>query len=387
MRVAVMGAGAVGGYFGARLAHAGHEVWFISRKERLKALRTSGLRVESIDGDLELAPIRATNDPSGIGPVDLVLFTVKSTGTRAAAEAIRPLVRAHTTVLALQNGVDNEAVLAEVLGEEPILPAVAVIGVDMPEPGLVSHTNNGSITMGEVDGSESERLIKLRRAFSDAGVETRASHDIRSVKWRKLVWNAAFNPLAALTGMRVLEIIEDEDARTLAVEAMREGIAVGRALGYKVDEHLVERGTRREPHWANSKTSMLQDIERGRPTEIEALTGAVVRYGVRTGLPTPVSSTIVRLVRARERGLSAPLRWGMGAPTDSGGPPCDDSASDGALVPGSHLVDLLLGVDSQARTLQGLDHVRLRDLLWLSCLLPLLGDPLHFLSCACGGRE
>jgi len=295
-----MGTGAVGGYFGARLAHAGHEVWFITRGERLKALRTSGLRVESIAGELQLAPIRATGDTSGIGPVDLVLFTVKSTDTREAAEAVRPMVKAHTTVLALQNGVDNEAVLEEVLGEGPVLPGVAVVGVDMPEPGLVRHTNNGSITLGEVSGEETRRAREVRDALEAAGIPTRISSDIRSVKWRKLIWNAAFNPLTALTGARVLQLIEDDDSRSLAEAAMREAIAVGDALGHKVRDYDMARATQRDPDWARSKTSMLQDMERGRPTEIEALTGAVVRYGERTGVPTPVCTTLLRLVRAKE---------------------------------------------------------------------------------------
>lgn len=300
MRVAVMGSGAVGGYFGARLADVGHEVWFISRGDRLRALRTTGLRVESIAGDLHLAPIRATGAPSGIGPVDLVLFTVKSRDTRGAAEAVRPTVKAHTTVLALQNGVDNEAVLEEVLGEGPVLPGVAVVGVDMPEPGLVRHTNNGSITLGEVSGEETRRAREVRDALEAAGIPTRISSDIRSVKWRKLIWNAAFNPLAALTGARVLQLIEDDDSRSLAESAMREAIAVGDALGLQVRDYDMARATQRDPDWARSKTSMLQDIERGRPTEIEALTGAVVRNGERTGVPTPVCTTLLRLVRAKE---------------------------------------------------------------------------------------
>lgn len=298
-----MGAGAVGGYFGARLADAGHEVWFIARGERLKAYRTTGIRVESIDGDLEIVPVRALRDPSSVGKVDLVLFTVKSTGTRKAAEEARPMVGPYTTVLAVQNGVDNEAVLEEVLGEDRIVPGVAVIGVSMPVPGLIRHTNNGSITLGEVSGEESDRVRSVCQAFAEAGVDTRVSTDIRTVKWRKLIWNAAFNPIAALTGSRVLELIEDDASRELAVSAMREAMAVGVALGHDVGGYDITRATQHNPNWAQSKTSMLQDLERGRATEIDHLTGAVVRYGREKGVPTPVCSTLLRLVRARERDL------------------------------------------------------------------------------------
>jgi 2-dehydropantoate 2-reductase len=301
MRVAVMGAGAVGGYFGAKLAKADHEVWFIARRERLKAYRTTGVRVKSIDGDFEVVPMRALRDPSSVGKVDLVIFTVKSTGTQRAAEEAMPLVGPYTSVLAIQNGVDNEAILEQVLGADRIVPGVAVIGVSMPEPGLIRHTNNGSITLGEVSGEETDRVKGICQAFASADVDTRVSTDIRKVKWRKLIWNAAFNPLTALTGSRVLDLIEDDNARTLAEAAMGEAIAVGVALGYDVGDYEIDRATQRNPNWAHSRTSMLQDIERGKPTEIEGLTGAVVRYGMQTGVPTPVSSVLLRLVRAKER--------------------------------------------------------------------------------------
>lgn len=303
MRVAVMGAGAVGGYFGAKLDRAGHEVWFISKGERRKAMRITGLRVESIDGDFQVVPVRTTRDASSVGPVDLVLFTVKSRDTREAAEAARPMVRSHTTVLAIQNGVENEAIIGEVLGDEHVVPGVAVIGVDMPEPGLVRHTNNGSITLGEVSGEETQRVRDICEAFAGADVETRVSSDIGSVKWRKLVWNASFNPITALTGRRVLDLIEDDNARTLAEDAMREAIAVGRGLGHKIDDSIIARATQHDPNWADSKTSMLQDIERGRPTEIDALCGAVVRGGERVNVPTPVNSSLLRLVKAKERAV------------------------------------------------------------------------------------
>jgi 2-dehydropantoate 2-reductase len=203
-------------------------------------------------------------------------------------------------VLALQNGVENEAVLGEILGEEHVLPAVAVIGVAMPEPGRVLHTNNGTITLGEVSGERTQRVLDVCEAFETAHVGTRVSGDILSVKWRKLVWNAAFNPIAALTGRRVLELIDDPDGRSLAVDGMRETITVGLALGHSIDDGILDRALERNPNWARSKTSMLQDIERGRPTEIDALCGAVVRAGQRVGLPTPVNSSLLRLVRAKE---------------------------------------------------------------------------------------
>jgi 2-dehydropantoate 2-reductase len=306
MRIAVMGAGAVGGYFGARLAKSGHDVTFISRGDRLGVMLQQGLKVESLEGDFVLDRVTATDDPAEVGPVEMVLFTVKSTATHDASQATKAMMGPGTVVLSLQNGVENEDVLAQVLGAEHIVPGVAIIGVSMPEPGLIRHTNNGSITLGEVSGTQTERVQEICRAFADAGVETRVSSDILSVKWRKLIWNASFNPLTAITGRRVLELIEDDDSRTLAVDAMHEAITVGRALGHKIDDSIIDRATQRDPNWAHSKTSMLQDIERGRATEIDSLCGAVVRGGERTGIPTPINSTLLRIVKAKERAVIEP---------------------------------------------------------------------------------
>ena len=305
-----MGAGAVGGYFGARLATAGNEVHFIARGPHLEAIRQRGLLVRNPDGEFAIKPARATDDPSTVGEVDLVLFTVKATGTREAAVAMRPLLGPHTAVLCLQNGVENEDVITEVVGVGRVIPGVAYVGAEVTEPGVVTHTALGRIALGERSGEVTERVREIAKVFEDAGIHASISTDITSAKWRKLVWNAAFNPITALTGQTVFEALQDDDVRELGHATMREVIAVAQALGLAVSEDDVPKGENVRTQKAMSKTSMLQDVERGRPTEIEALCGAVVRAGHRVGVPTPISAALRALVRAKEARSRAPAPEG-----------------------------------------------------------------------------
>lgn len=321
MRIGILGAGAVGGYYGARLAAAGHSVLFVARGDRLVGLQARGLFVESIDGDLRLPPMAsdwsvtpsevsvAASGPFSDGPaLDLVLVCVKAHHTATAATDVLALVTPRTDVLCLQNGVDQEATLDQVLGERlggaTVLPGICAIGVDMPEPGLVRHTNNGWITLGEWSG-QSDRSERVATVLEDAGIKVRRSEDMRTTRWRKLIWNAAFNPIAALTHQSVLDVVVDERTRALAEAAMRETIAVGLAQGLAVAEYDLALATRHDPRWADSLTSMRQDVERGRPTEIEALTGVVIRRGRAAGVPTPACEVLHALVLAIERRTAA----------------------------------------------------------------------------------
>jgi 2-dehydropantoate 2-reductase len=269
-------------------------------------MRQGGLLVRNPDGDIVIKPARATEDPSKVGEVDLVLFTVKSTGTREAAVAMRPLLGPRTAVLCLQNGVENEDVLTEVVGVGRVIPGVAYVGAEVTEPGVVTHTAMGRIALGERNGEVSERVKEIARAFEDAGIHASSSTDITSAKWRKLVWNAAFNPITALTGQTVFEALQDDDIKELGHAAMREVIAVAQALGLAVSEDDVPKGENVRSQKAMSKTSMLQDVERGRPTEIEALSGSVVRAGHRVGVPTPINAALRALVKAKEARSRAP---------------------------------------------------------------------------------
>ena len=297
MRVLVLGAGAVGGYFGARLAGGGHDVTLVARGANLGALRRDGLTVELPGETLRLRSIRAVGDPAEAPVPDLVLVCVKSYDTAAAARALRPVVGPEIVVLSLQNGVENEAVLAGRLGLPPLLVGLTRIGVELTAPATVHYTGRGEILFGEPDGTESPRARRIAEAFRTAGLPHQLRRDVLVVAWEKLAWNAGFIAVTALTGATVGEALGLPASRELIRVAMEETDAVAAALGIpvrraRIDGVLAESAAEM-PGFA---TSMLQDVRRRRRLEHDALNGAVVRAAARTGVPVPVNRTLLALL-------------------------------------------------------------------------------------------
>ncbi len=232
MRIAVVGAGGVGGYFGARLTRAGLPVTFVARGAHLAAIRERGLTLRStVHGDLMVAA-PATDDPATIGEVDLVLFCVKSNDTEVAAQQIEPIVGPQTMIVSLQNGVDNEARIEAALGaggRGRVLGGVAYIAASLGIPGEVIHTGEGRLTVGELAGGVSERVRRLARVCADAGIPCQVASNITWVLWRKLLWNSAFNALTTIGRVTVRQLLEVPEAVTTATAAMQEVTAVARA--------------------------------------------------------------------------------------------------------------------------------------------------------------
>ena len=312
MRILIAGTGAVGGYFGALLARASHDVVFLARGANLKALRQSGLTIESIDGDLRLEHVTATDRLAGLAPVELAIVTVKSYDTAAVAAAIAPVVTPETIVLSLQNGVENESLLASALGLPPLVAAMTHIGAELIAPGVVRHVAEGTIFFGEPTGHETPRGRALAEIFTAAGVRHHLSSDILLMLWDKLSWNAAHNAVTALTRATAGEAARIPATAAVLRDAMLEVVAVARAQGIGLDPVRVELVVAHSAaHLGTLRTSMLQDLERGRPLEHEALNGAVVRFGAATGVATPVNQTLYGLLvaidsgRARAGGTSA----------------------------------------------------------------------------------
>ncbi len=295
MKIAVVGAGGVGGYFGARLARAGLSVTLVARGAHLAAIRERGLTIRSaVHGDFTVR-LPATDDPSAVGPVNLVLFCVKSTDTETAARQIAPMIGGETTVLSLQNGVDNEARIEAVLGAAGrgrVMGGVAYIGAALGEPGEVVHTSEGRIAVGELSGGVSARARRIERLFADAGVPCQVAADITWVLWRKLLWNSAFNALTTIGRTTVDRVLALPEAVAVATAAMREVAAVARARGIELGASAVDDALAFSRTLGAVKTSMLQDLERGKPLEREALNGVVIRYGREAGVPTPVQETL-----------------------------------------------------------------------------------------------
>jgi 2-dehydropantoate 2-reductase len=294
MKILVMGTGAVGSFYGGRLADAGHEVTFIARGETLHALTQTGFVVQSIHGDFHLAHVHAINQPEATVVCDLVLVCVKSYDTEEVARLIRPVVGPDTIVLSLQNGVENEELLAREVGSSSVMGGMAYIGAELVSPGVVVHSAAGHIVFGERDGQRTPRAERLEQIFREAGIQAQLSPHITAVLWDKLVWNAAFNAITTLTRSTVGEVLTHPPTRALARHTMLEVIAVAQAQGLDVKE------SRADAHIAGSEhpplstfaTSMSQDLARGKRLEYDALNGAVVRYGERLGVPVPINRTL-----------------------------------------------------------------------------------------------
>jgi 2-dehydropantoate 2-reductase len=303
VRILIAGTGAVGGFFGARFARAGHDVVFLARGPNLAALRSAGLTVESVDGDFHLSRITAVDDVAGQDPFGLVLVTVKSYDTEATARQIAPALGEETTVLSLQNGIENESKLAAILDLPPLMGAMTEIGAELVAPGVVRHVAEGTIFFGEMTGHESPRGRNLATVCTEAGVRHRLSNDMPVHLWGKLMWNAAHNAVTAITHTSAGAAASLPATAEVLRAAMHEVVAVARAQGILLDPARVDGVLAySRDHLHALRTSMLQDLERGRRLEYDAITGAVVRFGAAVDVPTPVNSTLYGLLAALDPG-------------------------------------------------------------------------------------
>lgn len=294
MRIAVFGTGGVGGYFGARLAKSGEEVIFIARGEHLRAIQTSGLRVDSIQGDFVIRPAQASADPAQVGPVDAVLVGVKAWQVPEAAEAIRPMAGPQTCVLPLQNGVEAPEQLAKVLGAEAVLGGLCQISAHVAGPGHIRHVGiDPLVAFGELDGRVTERVNCLRQAFERAGVNVQVPADINVAMWVKFLFIAAVSGVGAVTRFPIGVFRSIPETRRLLVQTLEEIALVGRSRGVALPEDAVAQRLAFIDSIAPEVTaSMVRDILAGRPSELEAQNGAVVRMAAEAGLDVPANRFI-----------------------------------------------------------------------------------------------
>ena len=303
-RVAVLGAGAVGGYFGAKLARAGVGVTLIGRPAHVEAIDRDGLRVLQ-DGGEWSARVRAATDPAAARDADVVLVTVKTPDTTAAARSLAPHLRADTRLVSLQNGVDNAARIGAVL-EQPVYAAVVYVGCSMEGPGVVRHTGRGDLVLGvpralATRGDTGADLRVLAAMFEAAGVPCPVSPDIEAALWTKLTINCACNAVSALGNARYGRMTAFPAVRVVMEDAVRETVAVARAEGVALDpDQLLATTWKVADALAELYSSTAQDVQRGKPTEIDALNGLVAERGAAAGIPTPVNRTLHALVKLRE---------------------------------------------------------------------------------------
>jgi 2-dehydropantoate 2-reductase len=317
MKIAVFGAGAIGGYLAARLAAAGHEVSAVARGPHLAAMREHGLVLDDRGKRLRL-PIRASEHAEELGAQHLVIIGAKAHAMVSAAPAIARLLGPETVLLPAQNGipwwfpyragrplegraiaaVDPTGDLARQLDPARVVGCVVYMAAAVPEPGVVRRFGGNMLILGEPDGSPSPRLAQLAALFSAAGIKIETTPRIRDAVWMKLWGNIAFNPISVLTGAKMARMADDAGVRAVLRAAMLECQAVAERLGARFDKD-VEARIAEARYVGDFKTSMLQDFEAGRPVEIDAMVGAVVELGQRVGVDTPLLTAIGALTRMR----------------------------------------------------------------------------------------
>jgi 2-dehydropantoate 2-reductase len=294
LKVAVMGAGAVGCYFGGMLARAGHDVTLIARPQHVEAIRRDGLRMDTKTFD-EQVRVNAVTQASGAQGADLVLFCVKSMATEEAGRELKPFLRPDTLVLCLQNGVDNAERLRTALPEHAVAAAVVYVATEMAGPGHLKHHGRGELVIEPTSGSEA-----AAQALRAAGVPTELSDNVRGALWLKLIINCAYNPVSAIAQRPYGENVQGEGIRDVMRDVVDECLAVARADGVTVpaDAHAVTRKLVESMPAQYSSTA--QDLARGKPTEIDFLNGYVVRRGDSLGIPTPANRVLWALVKLLE---------------------------------------------------------------------------------------
>ncbi len=303
-RIAMMGSGAVGGYFGGRMAAAGCDVTFIARGRHLAAIRDRGLRVESpVLGDDRVFPARATDDPDEIGVVDYVIIGVKLWDTEAAASAVLPMLGPSTTVLTLQNGVESGEI-GKIVGPERLLGAVAFIGSAISEPGVIRHVGSMQrVVVGEPEGGTSARAERLRGELERGGIAADVSDDIQRTIWEKFVFLVGLSAATTMLRAPLGTVRENRDSRELFLGAMRETAAVARARGIALPAGFAcGRLEFADGLPAEMTSSMHTDLARGNRLELDWLSGAVVRFGRASGVPTPVNRTVYETLRPHAAG-------------------------------------------------------------------------------------
>jgi 2-dehydropantoate 2-reductase len=307
MRIAILGSGGVGGYFGGRLAAAGNDVIFIARGAHLAALRERGLRIVSPNGDLHLPRVKATDDTTTVGFVDVVFFTVKLYDTDAALRILPPLIESHTLVVPLQNGVDAVDMLTRAVGARHTAGGTTQIVASIAEPGVIRHGGLGRLAFGPLQEAQRPLLQRLFDRSKSAGIDTVLSDEILMEIWAKFARLTAFSGMTAVTRCPVGPLYADPDLWAMTRGAVAESMAVARAKGISLPETLVkdiaEAVAGMPP---DAKSSMLGDLERGRPLELPWLSGAVVRFGEETGVATPIHRFIATVLKPHVNGNRHP---------------------------------------------------------------------------------
>jgi 2-dehydropantoate 2-reductase len=312
MRIAIFGTGSVGGYFGGRLAQAGEDVVFIARGEHLNAMLTHGLRVDSINGDFVVQPIQATDDPSKIGKVDMVLVGVKAWQVPEAAEAMRSMIESDTFVLPLQNGLEAPAQLSEILGNQHVLGGLCGLFCYVAGPGHIVHAGTDPfLKFGELDNHRSQRVELLHDTFNRAGVKAEIPADIQVAMWMKFLLITVWSGMGAVTRSPVGIWRSLPETRRMAEQALQELTTIAAARDILLPEEILQKTMTMYDGLAPQSTASLQrDVMEGHPSELEAQIGAVVRFGQESDVATPLFTFIYHSLLPMELRARGQLQFG-----------------------------------------------------------------------------
>jgi len=304
MRITIFGTGGVGGFFGGRLAQAGEDVTFIARGEHLNAIKANGLRVDSTEGDFVIYPARATDDVGQAGETELVILGVKAWQVPEAARAIKAIVGSKTTVLPLQNGVEAVPQLVDELGQENVIGGLCRIVSFVVGPGHIRHAGfKPSIIIGELDNRTTDRITRIEEVFKRAGLDITVARDIQVALWTKFLFIASFSGVGAMANAPAGVIRKDPKWRTQIVNAMEEIYALAHARGIKLPPDSVDNVMRFVDSLPEDATSSMQrDIATGKPSELEAQNGAVVRMAHESNFDVPTHELIYKTLAADSRG-------------------------------------------------------------------------------------
>ena len=297
LKIAVVGSGAVGCYYGGMLAQAGSDVRFLMRAD-LAAVRERGLTIHTRGENVALPKVAAFGTTAEIGPVDVVLIALKATSNPALEELLPPLLGEGTALLTLQNGLGNEEFLAARWGAERVMGALCFVCLNRTAPGVIDHFDAGSISVGEFRRPVSERVRAVVAAFERAGLEARAVENLLTERWRKLLWNIPFNGLAiAAHGATVADVLADDGLRKVARDLMDEALDAARRLGHEIPDDFADHQIDRSYSMKRYKPSSLIDWQEGRPVEVEAICGEPWRQGVAVGATMPRLEMLYQLLR------------------------------------------------------------------------------------------
>jgi len=306
MKIAIIGAGGVGGFFGARLQQAGADVHFVARGAHRAAMRAEGLRVESPLGDIHLPRVNVTDNPADIGPADIVWLAVKLWDMDAAITSMRPLMAPHTGVISFQNGVEKDDILREAFGDRAVMGGVAYIATNIDRPGVIKHTGTMQrLVFGEYDGRRSPRAESLLEAAVRGGINAELSDDIRKAIWEKFVFLVGLSGSTTTMRETIGPIRSNPRSRRFLSELMRETVAVGRALGVALPADFAEQRLAFVDGLPEQMTSsMHHDLKAGKRLEVSWLSGGVAQLGERTGVPTPMNRAVWDILAIHEAGSS-----------------------------------------------------------------------------------